>query len=203
MREIDMYAKEFAKRYGMPDDLHIPIAARTIDAINKYIGNISEILAKSQSNKALLVNLDEPLYISKKSAAWKVNSSEIFYSIRQVWVHVDYTGYRIAYQKAFPELDLTNFVVDHIMNRRVAKLKGFDYLRIIPISREANSSSGNMTEKYAVEYHSSPRMKLLNSQNQASIQYADLADIVKMLDIKTGGTLQDGVNEGQKYLLEE
>jgi len=41
-----------------------------------------------------------------------------------------------------------------------------------------------------------------NKENPTFIQYADLADIVKMLDIKTGGTLQDPVNEAQK-LVEE
>ncbi|MBK9505554.1 MAG: hypothetical protein IPO03_09310 [Bacteroidetes bacterium] len=35
------------------------------------------------------------------------------------------------------------------------------------------------------------------------VQYADLADIVKMLDIKAGGSFQEGVNEAQKYLLED
>ena len=49
----------------------------------------------------------------------------------------------------------------------------------------------------AVEYHSTPEMVRRNRQSPAFIQYAGLADIVKMLNIKTGGYLQDAVNEAQ------
>jgi len=40
-------------------------------------------------------------------------------------------------------------------------------------------------------------MRKSNKESKASIQYADLADIVKMLNIKTGGALMDPVNEAQ------
>lgn len=83
------------------------------------------------------------------------------------------------------------------MNRRVARLKGFRYLRIVPISRAANSSSGGLSEKWGVAYHGTPAMIAKNKLAGTFIEYADLADLVKMLDIKTGGSLQDGVNDGQ------
>jgi len=35
----------------------------------------------------------------------------------------------------------------------------------------------------------------INSLNTAQIQYADVADLVKMLNIKTGNQLQNGVND--------
>lgn len=187
----------------MPSDIHIPIAARSKEAITKYIGTISEIHSKSQINSAFLVKLDEFPCADKKSAIWKVKEAEILHCTSQMWVHVNYTNYRKAYQKAFPEQNLKNFVIDHIMNRRVARLKGYEYLRIIPISRAANSSSGNITEKYGFEYHCTERMMQLNCQNSPFIQYGDIADIVKMLNIKTGGSFQEGVNEALKYLLEE
>ena len=76
------------------------------------------------------------------------------------------------------------------MNRRVARLKGFRYLRIVPISREANSSSGGLSEKWAVAYHGTPDMVATNKRLGTLIQYADLADIVKMLNIKTGGSFK-------------
>lgn len=201
MRAIDELAKELAVRFGMPADLHIPIAARNKEAIHKYIGPFSEIFTKS--NKALLVKIEDAPCINNKLAIWKVKGSEIFHCTLQVWVHVDYADYRKAYHKAFPEQDLTILVIDHIMNRRVARLKGFEYLRVIPISRAANSSSGNMTEKYAYEYHSTAEMKQSNSRVQPFIQYGDIADIVKMLNIRTGGSFQEGVNEALKYLYEE
>jgi len=82
------------------------------------------------------------------------------------------------------------------MNRREARLKGFFYLRIVPISREANSCSGGLAEKWGLEYHSSQEMRAKNMTSPAKIQYADLADIMKMLNRKTG----DPVNEAQSLV---
>jgi hypothetical protein len=117
-----------------------------------------------------------------------------------VWVDVDYSAYRRAYIGAFPDIDLTGLVLDHVMNRRVARLKGFKYLRIVPIFRKANSSHGALSEGWAVEYHSSPRMIKLNKASQAAVQYADLADVVKMLNMEGGGSFTDNVNDAQKLV---
>ena len=46
-------------------------------------------------------------------------------------------------------------------------------------------------------------MRKKNATNPAQIQHADLADIVKMLDVKTGGALQDPVNEAQAWVRPE
>jgi hypothetical protein len=86
------------------------------------------------------------------------------------------------------------------MNRRVARLKGFTYLRIVPVSRATNSSHGGLSEGWGVELHSSPRMRELNKASQAVVQYADLADIVKMLNMQGGGSFMDIVNEAQKLV---
>ena len=120
---------------------------------------------------------------------------------RQVWVDVNCRAYRSAYITAFPDQDLGGLVLDHVMNRRVARLKRFQYLRIVPITRPANSSSGGLCEKWGVAYHSTPRMVTINKNAGTFVQYADLADIVKMLSIKTGGSLQDAVNEAQALLI--
>jgi hypothetical protein len=40
-------------------------------------------------------------------------------------------------------------------------------------------------------------MRAINARSKASVQYADLADLVKMLDMKTGNSIMDGVNEAQ------
>ena len=80
---------------------------------------------------------------------------------------------------------------------------GFNYVRIIPISRGANSSSGSLSEQWGVKYHSTPRMRKINSEKKSFIQYADLSCVVKMLNIKTGGGVMDAVNDGQALLLEE
>ena len=133
-------------------------------------------------------------------AIWRLPEAAILHYPQQVWVHVDYSGYRKAYIRAFPDDDVAESVLDHVMNRRVARVKGFTYLRIVPVSRAANSSHGGRSEKWAVKYHSSPRMRKLNAASQAAVQYADLPDIVKMLNIEGGGGLMENVNEAQKLV---
>lgn len=117
-------------------------------------------------------------------------------------MHVDYKYYRSAYILACPEENITGYVLDHILNRRVARLKGFQYLRIIPVSKGVNTNSGAVTEKYGYNYHSSDRMKNINRQAQPFIEYADIADLVKMLNQKTGGKFQDNIRDAI-FLLEE
>lgn len=204
MFPIDAYAKEIATtRYALPPCVHVPVAARDEYAIQTYIGNISLVLMAGSPNRALLVEPRETPAINNRLPIWRLKEAALLHCPKQVWVHVDYSGYRSAYIKAFPCEDLTGLVIDHVQNRRVARLKGFHYLRIVPISRAANSSSGGLSEKWAVEYHSAPEMIRRNNESPAFIQYADLADIVKMLNIKTGGVLQDPVNEAQALVREE
>ena len=204
MFPIDAYAKEIAlTRYALPPCVHVPVAARNECAIQKYVGNISLVLIGGRPNRALLVEPHETPAINNRLPIWRLKEAALLHWPKQVWVHVDYSGYRSAYIKAFPCEDLTGLVIDHVLNRRVARLKGFHYLRIVPISRAANSSSGGLSEKWAVEYHGTPEMVLRNSKSPAFIQYADLADIVKMLNIKTWGSLQDPVNEAQALVREE
>jgi hypothetical protein len=201
-REIDKISWEKGLIY-MPPDLMIPIAATNKATIEKYIGDISNVIVKGNPNKALLIDFDATPKYNEKLAMWKLQQSSILYSKKQVWVHVNYSGYRKAYKEAFPSEKLSEYVLDHILNRRIARLKGYSYIRIIPISRMVNTNSGTISEKYGNEYYLTPQIIEKFKANKADIQYADLADVVKMLDLKTGGAFQDGVNEAQKYLLEE
>ncbi|NDV63373.1 hypothetical protein G0Q06_12985 [Puniceicoccales bacterium CK1056] len=201
-RSVDQFARDVAiTKYGLPPSLHVPIAAREVQDIITYIGSARKILSSGPPIRALFI---EPYLIPQKDSLpiWELEESAILHHDRQVWVHVDYSGYRRSYLNGLGEKLDKGFVLDHVMNRRVARLKGFSYLRIVPISREANSSSGGLCEKWAVEYHSSSHMRQVNKDSPARIQYADLSDLVKMLNLKTGGSLQDPVNEAQ-YLVEE
>jgi hypothetical protein len=148
----------------------------------------------------LLIEAHEPEEPDERLAIWRHPGAAILHYPRQVWVHVDYSAYRRAYLRAFPNVDLTGLVLDHVLNRRVARLKGFAYLRIVPISRAANSSHGGLSEGWGVEYHSSARMMGLNRTSQAMVQYADLADVVKMLNMEGGGSFMENVNEAQKLV---
>ncbi|MCW3090003.1 MAG: hypothetical protein JWP81_1072 [Ferruginibacter sp.] len=133
--------------------------------------------------------------LNSKLPLWKVKESSILHCNKQVWVQVDYRNYRAAYIKAYPEENIKKYFLDHILNRRVARLKGYNYLRIIPVFSGVNTSSGGVTEKYGFDYHSTERMIKLNEENRAFIEYADITGIVKMLNRKTGGKFQDLIRD--------
>jgi len=200
LRPIDQQAIRIPQSSGLQPCLYTPVAARDTNAIETYVGKILGELAAGKRDKALLVQSHEPEKPDDRLAIWDHPGSAILHYPLQVWVDVDYSAYRRAYIRAFPEVDLTGLVLDHVMNRRVARLKGFKYLRIVPISRKANSSHGGLSEGWAAEYHSSPRMMELNKASQASVQYADLADLVKMLNMEGGGSFMDNVNDAQKLV---
>lgn len=197
---IDKAAREIAlSRWTLPLCLHVPIAAVDEEAIRNYIGTIERVLSPGSPNRALLVTVPETagidplLPISDHANAW------IFHARRQVWVHIAYNRYRHAYRKAFPDEDIASRVLSHTMNRRTAALKGFDYVRITPVSRGGNSSS-SFSEKWAVELHGSPRAVAKRRLRPPYIQYGDLCDLMLMLDMKLGGGVMDAVNEGQKLV---
>jgi hypothetical protein len=200
LRPIDQHAVRIPQQSGLLPCLYIPVAARDTSAIEKYVGKILAPLARGTPSRALLVDSHEPDKADERLAIWNLPEAAVLHHPRQVWVHVDYTAYRRAYIRAFPDADLTGVVLDHVMNRRVARLKGFTYLRIVPISREANSSHGGLSEGWGVEYHSSPKMMEINKASQAVVQYADLSDIVKMLNMEGGGSFMENVNEAQKLV---
>ncbi len=177
----------------------MPIAAIDEAAIRSYIGDIERILIAGSPSRALLVRpetlpiLDQALPISQ------CESAEIFHRPLQVWVHADYGGYRRAYKKAFPDEDIDGKVLSHALNRRVAALQGFQYVRITPVSRGCNSSSA-FSEEWGVALHSAPDQMLANKKRGAFIKYADLAELMLMMDMTLGGGVMDAVNEGQKLV---
>jgi hypothetical protein len=203
MTLVDEFARSQAsQRFGLPLCLHIPIAARDELAVRTYVGDVTEVIVPGTPSKALLVNAVMLSEINPRIPIWNLPEATVLRRTQQLWVHVDYRGYRAAFARAFPNENIRGDVIDHVMNRRVARLKDFMYLRVVSISREANSSSGGLSEKWAVEYYGSPEMRAKSRESPARIQHADLADIVKMLNRKTGGALQDPVNEAQALVTE-
>ena len=192
---VDHVAKEEAiRKWGLPECLHVPIAAIDEAAIVTYIGAIERVLSKGSPNRALLVKVDSPRVIDPIFPIAHMESADILHSQMQVWVHIHYKGYRRAYKRAFPYEDIDTKVISHAKNRRIANLQGFQYVRITPISRGSNSSSA-FSEQWGVELHSTPTQMAANRSKGASIHYGDLAAIMLMLDIKLGGGVMDVVNE--------
>jgi hypothetical protein len=194
---IDHAAKDIAlHRWALPESLHVPTAATDEAAIANYIGEIVEILAGGDPNRAFLVRAKPPPATDPRLPIWGLEGSAVFHRPMQVWVHVAYGRYRHAYRKAFPTEDIKGKVLSHALNRRVAVLKGFQYVRITPVTRGANSSSG-FSEKWAVALHATAEQAAANVRRAARIQYADLSDLLLMMDLKLGGGIMDQVNHAQ------
>jgi hypothetical protein len=199
-RPIDQHAIRIPENSGLPPSLYVPVAARDTNAIETYVGKVTACLARRSPIDALLVEAHEPEKADVRLPIWALPEATVLHHPKQVWVHVDYGAYRRAYNRAFPDVDLAGLVLDHVVNRRVARLTGFAYLRIVPISRAANSSHGGLSEGWGVDHHSSRRMMEINRASRAVVQYADIADIVKMLNRAGGGSFMDSVNDAQQLV---
>jgi hypothetical protein len=197
---IDEIAKGIAiNRWALPECLHVPIAAVDEDAIRNYVGNVERVVSGRGLRKALLVTVPEPAQIDPLLRMSDHPNAGIFHARQQLWLHVTYDPYRPAYKRAFPNENIGGLILSHAMNRVTAVHKGFDFVRITPASKGANSSS-SFSEQWAVELHGSPERVAARRIRPPYIQYADLSDLMLMLDIKPGGGVMDAVNEGQKLL---
>jgi len=134
--------------------------------------------------------------IWKSSLAGSANDR--LYPPRQVWVHVDYAGYRQAYiQFGMPAIP-QNYFLDHVQNRKAIGLRqnSHPYLRLCPVHRRVNTSGGHsaggegMEKKFLAD--NAPPL-LWNK-----IIYADPMDLTKMLDIAPGTQVLDGVRDTQR-----
>lgn len=193
---IDEVASDVAlTRYAIPRCLHLPIAAVDETAIEKFVGEIVRPLSGAGSRRALLVRAHSPLVPDSSYPIWDHPEAGILGESLQVWVHVGYTRYRPAYRRAFPDQQLDELVLSHAMNRRVAQLRGFAFVRLTPTSRRANSSSA-FAEGWGVALHSTPHQTAANLRLGASVAYADVTALMLMLDMNLGGGVMDAVNEG-------
>ena len=173
-----------AQTFGLPRCMLIPIAARDEQAIEEYVGSTT-LLSTRTPNKAFKVDYRGPLAERDPTLPiWDLPESDLLHARTQVWVHVNYTGYRRAFLRVLPNLLKQGQVVDHIYNRRLARLHGYPYVRLMPISRSANSSSGRGPEsEWVKDYGTFTQDPELEATR---VEHADPADIVKMLNIETG-----------------
>ncbi|GAB5561817.1 MAG: hypothetical protein SynsKO_34640 [Synoicihabitans sp.] len=169
---------------GLPESLILPVGAKSVEAIEAFVGPMIE---RGRDDKWLLVDY-KPLAPSDSSLAWKEERSRWYHVSPQCWVEVDYTAYRQAYQRCYPDLSLRGWVIDHILNRRLARAKGFRYVRLIHVSRGVNSSSGRGSESDVISYRNPDGLKAERFQESPhQIFYAAPDDLLKMLNVKVGG----------------
>jgi hypothetical protein len=196
---VDEVAKATAiSQWALPGCLHVPVAAVDEDAIRTYVGDVERVVSGRGLRKAFLVTVPE-VQIDPLLRMSDHPGAGIFHARQQVWVHVAYDPYRPAYQRAFPDENIKGRILSHAMNRNTAAHKGFDFVRITPVSDVANLSSA-FTEQWAVKWYGSAERLATRRIRPPFIQYADLADLMLMLDIMPGGGVMDTVNEGQKLI---
>lgn len=127
---------------------------------------------------------------------------------RQVWVHVDYDGYRAAYISfGMPAIPAGHFL-DHVQNREASRLRGYShpYVRLCPVSRGVNTSGGHlaggegMEKDYLRQVGSSPSTQ--QTLQARSLSYdlvcADPMDLTKMLNLRPGTGNLEGVRVTQQ-----
>ena len=79
---IDEIAKEIARsRYGLPECLHVPIAAVDEDAISAYIGTIVRVLNGGSKSKALLIEIPKPPPRDDRFPIWDLDGGRSFSSM--------------------------------------------------------------------------------------------------------------------------
>jgi len=196
---IDHAARDHALSLGLPPSLLFPVGARDEAALATYVGEIKHVVVDGAPRKALLIQSPAPPPVDARFPIWDQPGSAILRARRQLWVHVGYAGYRRAYKSAFPHEDIEGKVLSHAVNRRIASVMGFSYVRITPVSRGCNSSS-SFSEQWGVTLHSSSEQAAANRRRGAFIHYADLVAMMVMLDMKPGGGFMDAVNEAQKLV---
>ncbi len=106
-----------APTHGLPPSLRIPIAAASVGAIQKYVGTMIglPILGRSgqlQGQPVALCIQPHDLVVRKDPGVrlWKLanasTSMDRLHPLRQVWVHVDFNGYRDAYKQFIDQFGL-------------------------------------------------------------------------------------------------
>ena len=197
---VDGTAKEIAlTRWALPECLHVPIAAVDEDAIRNYVGNVERVVSGRGLRKAFLVTVPEAVAIDPLLPISDHPNAGIFHARHQVWVHVTYKPYRPAYKRAFPDENIDGVILSHAMNKDTAAHKGFDFVRITPVSDVANLSSA-FSEQWAKKRHKPKEPIVARRIGPPFIQYADLSDLMLMLDMMLGGGFMEAVNEGQKLI---
>ena len=183
------------REWVVPECLHIPVVAADEEAITDHIGDIVEVLSPG---RALLVAIDPPPERDIRLPIWSHPKASVFFDPLQVWVSPSYTRYRQAYVRAKGRESVSGKVVAHVYNRRMATLRGYGFVRLVPVSRKTNSSAG-FTEQWGVELAATD-LGARKHKRGLRMQYADLGDLLVMLDISLGGGVQDVFRVGQNLI---
>lgn len=208
-----------APRFGLPPCLWVPIAAVSVAAVERFVGKIvAQKTSRSGRVNAMLVQTAlNRAPENFRVALWREPNSSLYrerlFPGRQVWVHIDYAGYRRAYLNFGMPAIQQGYFLDHIQNRQAIRLRGYShpFVRLCPVSRGVNTSGGHDTGGEGMEkaFLRSRATKSAAVQNefrallQFPIQYADPMDLTKMLDVAPGTETLPGVRDLQSFFYPE
>ncbi|GHV92515.1 hypothetical protein AGMMS50268_30180 [Spirochaetia bacterium] len=176
--------------YGLDDCLITPVAAKSIKSIEQFVGNI---IRKSKDDKWCYVDFT-PLSPPNNLEVWNHARSYLINQRLQCWVRIDYTGYRNRYKSCFPNVNIDKMVIDHILNRRFAKVFGFNYVRLVHLDKSVNSSSGAGMEYDVINYKNPDGLSKFKESSE-EVYYADPSDLIKILNMKVGAFPLDNVRD--------
>jgi len=183
------------RQWAVPECLHVAVVAEDESAIADHIGDVVEVLSPG---RALVVAIDPPPERDIRLPIWAHPMAGVFFEPIQVWVSPTYTRYRPAYVRAKGHESVSGKVLAHMYNRRMATLRGYGFIRLVPVSRRTNSSS-SFTEQWGVELADADQ-GARRRQRGLRMQYADLSDLLVMLDISLGGGVQEVFRIGQNLI---
>jgi hypothetical protein len=210
---------EKSQTFGLPKSLLVPIAARSAEDIERYVGSVvGSIRGRTGRINAISVRpSDWPPTKEPNVALWCCAKAkeyeECLHPRMQIWVHVDYAAYRRAYIRlGMPEIP-ARWVLDHVQNREAVRLRGYShpYLRLCAVSHQVNTSGGVDVGGEGME---KTFLRTLDDQSEAiresaqeamscDIIYADPMDLTKMLDIVPGTHVLAGVGDTLKLFYPE
>jgi hypothetical protein len=193
-----------APRFGLPRNLWIPIAAASVEDIEKYVGRVVQSIngvGTTRINAVLVESLPLNIRVEPNVALWKSDLAELarkrLHPAKQVWVHVDYNAYRQAWVQ-FGMPPVPNSFLDHVQNRKAMRLRvsSHPYLRLCPVDSAVNTSAGHWAGGEGMEREFLSTHSVPPSLNR--IIYADPMDLTKILNIAPGTKVLNGVRDTQR-----
>jgi hypothetical protein len=200
-----------SQHFGLPESLLVPIAARDVASIQGYVGCIHECIhgRSGRVNALSVIPYVKPEDLAPSAPLWSHPDAERFkrslHPVKQIWVHVDYDGYRKAYERLDMSKIPPDHVLDHIQNREAVRLRGYShpYIRLCPVHWGVNTSAGHdtggegMEKEYLRSLDQQPEsvQVAVEVAMQCDIIYADPMDLTKMLNIAPGTFVLDGVRD--------
>lgn len=204
-----------ADTFGLPPSLQIPVAAADVGAIEEFVGKVvAAIPARTGRMNAAKVRTAVRPREPNRVPLWEHREAARFeatlYPEFQLWVHVDFDGYRRAWHTLEMPVLPPGAMLDHVANRRATRIRGYmhPFIRLVPVSRAVNTNAGHrsgaegMERAYIQHIEYLPEAERLSTleRMRTRIVYADPMDLTKMLDVSPGTHTLDGVRDFQSLL---